>query len=262
MSWYLADMVVQFDVQDDPRGVVHVNTCLIEAESPEEAHDKALRLGRDAESEYENPSGRRVRQRFLGLRELSEIHETLEDGAEIAFHERIGVSDLEARRMVVKKEQLSVFQSVAPSGGPDYAPADIMAKVDDILPPRVASIHHAQIMIPTGGEAQARRFYGGLLGMAELDKPQPLRARGGLWMQAGDRQLHIGVESPGVERDKTRAHVAYEVTKLDAWRSRLEAAGIEIVDGDRIAGLRRFELRDPFGNRIELIERAPTGEVG
>src|SRR5437764_565551 len=55
VSWYLADLVVQFDVQDDPRGVVHVNTCLIEAESPEDAHDKALRLGKDAQSEYENP---------------------------------------------------------------------------------------------------------------------------------------------------------------------------------------------------------------
>jgi catechol 2,3-dioxygenase-like lactoylglutathione lyase family enzyme len=131
-----------------------------------------------------------------------------------------------------------------------------MAKVDDILPPRVASIHHAQIMIPVGAEQEARRFYGELLGMAELDKPAVLRARGGLWMQAGDRQLHIGVESPGVDRKATRAHVSYEVTKLDAWRSRLDAAGIEIVDGDPIPGLRRFELRDPFGNRIELIERA------
>src|SRR2546423_12101543 len=99
-----------------------------------------------------------------------------------------------------------------------------MARVDDILPPRVASIHHAQIMIPTGGEAQARRFYGELLGMAELDKPAPLRARGGLWMQAGDRQLHIGVQSPGVDRTATRAPVPHQGTKLDAPRVRRPAA--------------------------------------
>ena len=74
-------------------------------------------------------------------------------------------------------------------------------------------------------------------------------------MQAGDRQLHIGVEEPGVDRQATRAHVAYEVTKLDAWRRKLEQAGVEIKDGDRFDGFRRFELRDPFGNRIELVER-------
>jgi catechol 2,3-dioxygenase-like lactoylglutathione lyase family enzyme len=255
VNWYLADLVVRFDVQDDPRGVVHVNTCLIEAESADEAHDKALRLGRESETEYENPSGRRVRQRFLGLRELSEIHDPLEDGAEIAFHERIGVSDLEARRMVARRDQLAVFQTAPPTGGPDYAPAEIMAKVDDILPPRVASIHHAQIMIPPGGEATARWFYGTLLGMTEIEKPAPLRARGGVWMQAGDRQLHIGIESPGVDRAATRAHVAYEVTKLDAWSTKLEAAGLDVKEGDRANGLRRIELRDPFGNRVELVER-------
>jgi catechol 2,3-dioxygenase-like lactoylglutathione lyase family enzyme len=112
-------------------------------------------------------------------------------------------------------------------------------------------------MIPPGPEAatKARKFYGDLLGMAEVEKPALLRARGGLWMQAGDRQLHIGVEEPGVDRAQTRAHVAYEVTKLDAWRTKLEKAGYAVADGDRVAGFRRVELRDPFGNRVELVER-------
>jgi catechol 2,3-dioxygenase-like lactoylglutathione lyase family enzyme len=246
---------MRIEVQDDPRGLVHVNSCLVEAESNDEAHEKALALGRDSEEAYENSAGRHVRARFLGLRELSAIAEPLEDGAEIAFHERIGVSDLEARRMVRPKRELALFQAALPSGGPDYAPAEVMADVDDILPPRVASIHHAQVMIPPGGEAAARRFYGELLGMAEIEKPAALRARGGLWLQAGDRQLHLGVETPGVDRQQTRAHVAYEVTKLAAWRAKLEQAGVAIVDGERVAGLRRFELRDPFGNRVELVER-------
>src|SRR5258707_15831520 len=98
-------------------------------------------------------------------------------------------------------------------------------------------------MTPPGRGAQARRFYGELLGMAELDKPAPLRARGGVWMQAGDRQLHIGVESPGVDPTATRAHVAYEGTKLDAWRARPEAAGITVPRGGPGAGLRRIEPR-------------------
>jgi catechol 2,3-dioxygenase-like lactoylglutathione lyase family enzyme len=255
VNWYLADLIVRFDVQDDPRGVVHINRCLVEAGDAEEAYVKAMALGKEHDQSYPNPAGKQVRERFLGLFDLLEIHEPLEDGSEIAYEERIGVSDLEARRLVSSREQLGVFRTEFPSAPPDYSSAVVIAEVDDILPPRVASIHHAQIMIPPGGEAAARQFYGGLLGLAELDKPAPLRARGGLWLQAGDRQLHIGVEEPGVARTSTRAHVAYEVTKLDAWHTKLEAAGIAIVDGERVPGLRRFELRDPFGNRVELVER-------
>ena len=110
-------------------------------------------------------------------------------------------------------------------------------------------------MIPPGGEAQARKFYGDLLGMAEVDKPALLRARGGFWMQAGNRQLHIGVEEPGVNRSATRAHVAYEVTKLDAWRRKLEQPASSSRTAIAFRGFRRVELRNPFGNRIELVER-------
>jgi catechol 2,3-dioxygenase-like lactoylglutathione lyase family enzyme len=255
MNWYLADLVVRFDVQDDPRGVVHINRCLVEARDAEEAYVKAMALGREYDQQYPNPAGKEVRGRFLGLFDLLEIYEPLEDGSEIAYEERIGVSDIEARRMISTRDQLGVFRKEFPSAPPDYSSAEIIHEVDDILPPRVASIHHAQIMIPPGGEAAARKFYGELLGMAEVDKPARLRARGGLWMQAGDRQIHIGVEEPGVARDQTRAHVAYEVTKLEAWRTKLEKAGVEVVDGDPVPGLKRFELRDPFGNRIELVER-------
>jgi catechol 2,3-dioxygenase-like lactoylglutathione lyase family enzyme len=257
VNWYLADLVVRFDVQDDPRGVVHINRCLIEAHDAEEAFVKAMALGKEYDQQYPNPAGKEVRGRFLGLFDLLEIYEPLEDGSEIAYEERIGVSDLEARRLVSTRDQLGVFRKEFPSAPPDYSAADIIHEVDDILPPRVASIHHAQIMIPQGAEAEAkaRKFYGQLLGMAEVDKPALLRARGGLWMQAGDRQLHIGVEEPGVDRSKTRAHVAYEVTKLDAWRTKLEKAGYAVTDGDRVGGFRRVELRDPFGNRVELVER-------
>ncbi len=255
VNWYLADLVVRFDVQDDPRGVIHINRCLVEAADAEQAYVKAIALGKEYDQEYPNPAGKKVRGRFLGLFDLLEIYEPLEDGSEIAYEERIGISDLEARRLVSAREQLGVFRKEFPSAPPDYSAAEIIHEVDDILPPRVASIQHAQIMIPPGGEAAARKFYGELLGMAEIEKPPVLRARGGVWMQAGDRQLHIGVEEPGVERAKTRAHVAYEVTKLDAFRRKLEAAGIECKDGERVDGFRRFELRDPFGNSVELVER-------
>jgi catechol 2,3-dioxygenase-like lactoylglutathione lyase family enzyme len=255
MTWYLADLVMRFDIEDDPRGVVHINTCLVEANAAEEAYAKAMRLGTEGEAEYENSSHRRVRVHFLGLRELLEIYEPLEDGSEIVFEERIGVSDLEARRAIPPKAALGVFRQEAPEATPDYGSADILAEVNELVPPRIATIHHVQIMIPRGSEQKARWFYGELLGMTEIEKPPRLLVRGGLWMAAGDRQLHLGIEDEEGAARRTRAHIAYEVTKLEAWRARLAGAGFEILEGEPLPGLRRFELRDPFGNRLELVER-------
>jgi catechol 2,3-dioxygenase-like lactoylglutathione lyase family enzyme len=227
VSWYLADLVFG-------GAEVTITTRLIEATHADEAYDKALALGRDEDEE------------FVGLHDLTEIQEPLVDGAELSFQTRPGG---DAAQLVVRKEALGLFGAAPPAEGEGRPGADLR-------PPRIAGIHHAQIMIPPGAEDEARRFYGGLLGMTEIEKPAPLRARGGLWMQAGDRQLHIGVEAPGVERTATRAHVAYEVVRLEAIRARLERAGVAILDGEPIAGMVRFELRDPFGNRVELVERA------
>jgi catechol 2,3-dioxygenase-like lactoylglutathione lyase family enzyme len=74
----------------------------------------------------------------------------------------------------------------------------------------------------------------------------------------GDLQVHVGVEG-GVERARTKAHVAYQVTDLAKWRDRLERAKVAILDSAPIAGYRRFEFRDPFGNRVELIQ--PDGAM-
>jgi catechol 2,3-dioxygenase-like lactoylglutathione lyase family enzyme len=118
----------------------------------------------------------------------------------------------------------------------------------------ILGIHHVQITVPRGREADARRFYCHFLGLAELPKPQSLQGRGGFWLQAGALQVHVGVED-GVDRSATKAHVAYEVHGLQDWRSKLQAAGIDVFDGVPIAGYRRFEFRDPFENRMEFIQR-------
>jgi catechol 2,3-dioxygenase-like lactoylglutathione lyase family enzyme len=118
----------------------------------------------------------------------------------------------------------------------------------------IAGIHHVQITVPRGAEAEARRFYCEFLGLNEARKPSSLAGRGGLWLQAGDRQVHVGVEDD-VNREATKAHVAYAVQGLENWRSKLIAAGFEVSDGIPIPGFRRFEFRDPFGNRVEFIER-------
>ena len=118
----------------------------------------------------------------------------------------------------------------------------------------IAGIHHVQITVPKGAEAHARAFYCDVLGLPEVEKPASLKGRGGLWIKVGDRDVHIGTQD-GVDRTKSKAHVAYEVTDVAAWRARLKAAGIEPLDSVPIEGFDRFEARDPFGNRIEFIQR-------
>lgn len=117
----------------------------------------------------------------------------------------------------------------------------------------ILSIHHAQITIPKKAEDSAREFYCGILGFMEVPKPESLAGRGGFWLEAGDRQLHIGVED-NVDRYKTKAHVAFLVDDLADIRSLLTENEIEITDGIPIPGYLRFEFRDPFGNRVEFLQ--------
>lgn len=117
----------------------------------------------------------------------------------------------------------------------------------------IRRIHHVQITIPRGAEDEARRFYCGVLGLAEIEKPDSLKGRGGFWLEIGGQQVHIGTEE-GVDRHLTKAHVAYQVDDLSAWITRLEAAVVETLESIPIPGYRRIEVRDPFGNRIEFIE--------
>ena len=122
----------------------------------------------------------------------------------------------------------------------------------------ITGLHHAQITIPTGREADGRAFYCGTLGLPELEKPDSLKGRGGFWIQVGDHSVHIGVED-GVDRSATKAHLAYEVTNLAFWRSKLEEQNLQILEGVPIPGFDRLEFRDPFGNRVELIQPAARG---
>ena len=118
----------------------------------------------------------------------------------------------------------------------------------------ILRIHHAQITIPQGNEDKAREFYCDLLGLKEIPKPESLAGRGGFWLEVGYQQLHVGTET-NVERDKSKAHVAYLVEDLDHWRGKLLQRGVKILDGIPIPGYDRIEFRDPFGNRVEFLEK-------
>jgi len=133
-----------------------------------------------------------------------------------------------------------------------WLPPVVKQKASD-WQPKVVGIHHVQITAPAGQEQAARNFYCKVMGFREIEKPKALKGRGGLWLAVGDLEVHVGIEIGG-DRAATKAHLAYQVTDLAKWRDRLEKAGVTIGDSAPIPGFERFEFRDPFGNRVELIQ--------
>lgn len=122
----------------------------------------------------------------------------------------------------------------------------------------VLGIDHVQIAAPAGSEDELRRFYGGLMGLPEIAKPEALRSRGGLWFDCGGMQLHVGIDAESPANAPSRRHVAFRVSDLPAARRALAAAGCEIEEDQApIADVARFYTRDPVGNRVELLQRAP-----
>lgn len=116
----------------------------------------------------------------------------------------------------------------------------------------VLALDHVQLAMPPGGEAEARAFYAGLLGMRETPKPPALAGRGGCWFEAGAAKLHLGVEEPFVPARK--AHPALVVTDLAGLCVRLAAAGAQVREDAPLDGRERRHVSDPFGNRIELMQ--------
>ena len=117
---------------------------------------------------------------------------------------------------------------------------------------RIVGLDHVQLAMPPGGEAEARRFYGEVLGMAEVPKPSPLAERGGCWFESPGAIVHLGVEASFAPARK--AHPAFRVADLEKCRLALAAAGAPIVPDNSLPGVRRFYTADPFGNRLELIQ--------
>jgi catechol 2,3-dioxygenase-like lactoylglutathione lyase family enzyme len=113
-------------------------------------------------------------------------------------------------------------------------------------------LSHINISMPKGCENTARSFYAGLLGLQEIPKPEPLRVRGGVWFDAGGLDIHVSVEEQHSGTDAQR-HFGLECANIDELRARLRAAGVATDDG-RPAPWKRFFVRDPFGNRIEIHE--------
>lgn len=117
----------------------------------------------------------------------------------------------------------------------------------------ILGLDHVQLAMPHGGEDRARRFYAGVLGMQEVEKPAHLAVNGGCWFEGGSAHVHLGVEDG--HRPSRKAHPALLVSDLRKLRQRLEMAGVPFTLGKPLDGYIRGDTTDPFGNRIELMER-------
>ena len=116
---------------------------------------------------------------------------------------------------------------------------------------RISHIDHVQLAMPKGKEAEAAVFYVGALGLLAVEKPEALKANGGVWFGNAGVNIHLGVEADF--RAAKKAHPALRVDDLDALAVRLEAAGFAVVWDDRLPSTRRFYSDDPYGNRIEFM---------
>jgi catechol 2,3-dioxygenase-like lactoylglutathione lyase family enzyme len=116
----------------------------------------------------------------------------------------------------------------------------------------VRRLQHVSTPYPPGREDELRRFYGGLLRLEEKPAPPGLVERGIVWFAAGadELELHFLPEDGGDTR--TQRHFCLEVDDIEAWRRRLEEAGVSTEDTTPIRNRPRFYCRDPFGNVVEL----------
>ncbi len=117
----------------------------------------------------------------------------------------------------------------------------------------IVGLDHVQFTLPAGAEAEAEadRFYVALLGFEVEEKPPVLATRGGRWYRAGAARLHLGVDRSFTPA--TRSHPAFVVEGLEALAEVLTRSGHPVEWDDLVEGVTRCYVRDPFGNRLELI---------
>ena len=116
-------------------------------------------------------------------------------------------------------------------------------------------IHHVNVTVPRSLEEAAKHFYGVVMGLQEVPKPESSRGRGGAWYQLEGMQLHLSIEEPLRENCISKRHVCYTVSNLTEAEERFRKAGVEILPDDLpTPGWARFYVRDPGGNRLEIAQ--------
>jgi Domain of unknown function (DUF4288) len=129
-EWFLAELVEEIRVAGSKRNIVHINYIIIHARSPRAAFANAMALGKRANISYLNEMGKKVTKRFRGLRNLDVIYDPLEDGCEIMFEEKLGVSEKGMKKLLRAKNQLEVFQPIRQRRGrSNYSSMEVMNEV-------------------------------------------------------------------------------------------------------------------------------------
>ncbi|WP_017186192.1 VOC family protein [Alkalibacillus haloalkaliphilus] len=113
-------------------------------------------------------------------------------------------------------------------------------------------IDHVQLAAPKGSEDTARQFFADILGFEEIEKPDVLKKRGGVWFSFGSNQIHIGIEDPFLPAKK--AHPAFEVRNIEQLKQHLTNHEVEYIEDGNLPNANRIYVSDPWGNRIELLE--------
>lgn len=119
----------------------------------------------------------------------------------------------------------------------------------------VLGIAHVQVTVAAERMVAALEFYGRLLGLEEIAQPARDRSEAGAWYRVGTIELHLRADAATAgDPAASRRHVAFTVTDLDRMAARLRAAGLELLpDARPVPGQRRLFVRDPGGNRVELV---------
>ena len=125
---------------------------------------------------------------------------------------------------------------------------------------KITRLDHVQLAMPPGGEEAARAFYGRILQLHELEKPEALKSKGGCWFAGDGLELHLGVQADFVPA--TKAHPGLRVADLEAARAHLQAAGVAITEDESGVTVRRFYVNDPFGNRLEFLQEGDAFSAG
>ncbi|MFQ3592177.1 MAG: VOC family protein [Gemmataceae bacterium] len=113
---------------------------------------------------------------------------------------------------------------------------------------QLEAIDHVSVLITD--LARSRRFYRDILGLKEMPKPRTFDFVA-LWFEVGQQQLHL-LQKPTPDTHSPR-HFALKVDDTQAARAHFADHGIAIEETTPIPGCDRFFVRDPDGNRIEII---------
>ena len=113
--------------------------------------------------------------------------------------------------------------------------------------PSVKRLQHTSIPMPPDGDEKARAFYGEVLGMREIPKPEGLAAMTVIWFAANDDgdEVHV-FKDERLGPNSAAQHLCLEVDDIEAYKTRLRDRGYEVRVPETIQNRPRLFVRDPL----------------